>query len=253
MMLEMTSKEKLKVALKDEIGICEKKLKDQNILVRALALDYQADVERERRKLSSELHDELGSIFTATKMDISWMVKKLKDQNTPISPALLIERLQKTTQYVNTGISFHRHIIEQLHPVGLSTLGFWVTLENMIKDAAIRNNWTLTLELPDKDAPLEETIGLVAYRLIQESLNNANKYAKATAVTVSAMLDETHLKIEIEDNGVGMDLKAEKQGTFGISGMQNRILAIGGKFEINSEPNKGVSIHVLIPLTISGI
>lgn len=253
MMKEMTSKEKLKITLRDEIALCEKKLSDQNLLVRTLALDYQQDVERERRQLSSELHDELGALFTATKMDISWLIKKLKGPLAQLSPSMMIEKLEKTTQYINAGISYHRQVIQQLNPAGLSTLGIWPTLQTLITDAAERNNWKLTLDLPEASTPIDETIGLVTYRLVQETLNNANKYAKANAISVMIMLDEHYLKLEIEDNGIGIDLTAQKSGSYGIAGMQNRIVAIGGKFEIISELGKGVLTRALIPLKVTGV
>ena len=253
MMGEMSAKEHLKLSLTQEKDICEKKLSDQNVLVRTLALDYQADVERERRKLSSELHDELGAIFTATKMDISWLIKKLNEPIAPLSAKAMIEKLQKTTQYINKGISFHRRIIEQLNPAGLSVLGIWPAMRSLITDAAERNNWKLTLDLPNDATPLNETIALVAYRLVQETLNNANKYAKADAISVIIMMDETYLKVEIEDNGVGIDLTAQTTGAFGIAGMRNRIVAIGGNFKITSELGKGVLTLALIPLKVTGI
>ena len=253
MMKEMTSKEKLKINLRDEIALCKNKLSDQNLLVRTLALDYQQDVERERPQLSSELHDELGAIFTATKMDISWLIKKLKGPLAQLSPSMMIEKLEKTTQYINAGISFHRQVIQQLNPAGLSTLGIWPTLQTLITDAAERNNWKLTLDLPEASTPIDETIGLVTYRLVQETLNNANKYAKVDAISVIIMLDEHYLKLEIEDNGIGIDLTAQKSGSYGITGIQNRIVAIGGKFEIISELGKGVLTRALIPLKVTGV
>jgi signal transduction histidine kinase len=85
---------------------------------------------------------------------------------------------------------------------------------------------------------------------VQETLNNANKYAKATAVSVHVMMDEQFLKLEIEDNGIGVDMSALAGNTHGLSGMRHRVLAIGGHFELLSEPGKGVLTRALIPLDI---
>lgn len=250
MMKEMNAKEQLKLSLMQEKGICEKKLKNQNILVTKLALDYQQDVEKERQKLASELHDELGSIFTAIKMDVSWLVKKLKEPLTSASAHTLIEKLDKTTLYINKGITYHRHVIEQLNPTGLSNLGIWTTLRNLISDVSERNNWKLKLDLPDDNTQLNEGIGLIVYRLVQETLNNAGKYSKASVISVHIMMDEKYLKLEITDNGVGFDLTSQKSGKFGIVGMKNRISAIGGNFNITGIPGKGVSTLAMIPLKI---
>ena len=213
-----------------------------------MALDYQQDVEKERQKLASELHDELGAIFTATKMDISWLTKKLNDPISLISADTLIEKLQKTTEYINKGISFHRHLIEQLNPTGLTTLGIWHILKELINDVSVRNNWKLNLDLPVNAVRLNETIAITVYRLVQETLNNAAKYAKADAVSVLIMLDEENIKVEISDNGIGFDITTQKDGKYGILGMRNRILAIGGSFIVTSSPGKGVSTMAMIPI-----
>lgn len=240
---ELSFKSQLQQQVVNENEIYELKLQEQTKLLRSLALDYQADVERERQKLSRELHDELGSIFTATKMDIAWTIKKIKETAPDIA-----EKLKKTSSYVDKGIQFQRQIVQELHPAMLTTFGFWPALNSLITDAAERNNWQLTLNLPDEDTKLNETISLVAYRIVQETLNNANKYAKATAVSVDIIVDEQHVKLEIQDNGIGMDMQLAKEKTHGLAGMRHRILAIGGHFEIISEPNEGVLTRALIPI-----
>ena len=243
---EIVIKSELQQQVLKENEIYEEKLQQQTKLLRSLALDYQSDVERERQKLSRELHDELGSIFTATKMDMAWVMKKLKDGAPEI-----IDKLKKTSRYIDQGISYQRHIVQELHPAMLTTFGFWPALKSLVDDAAERNQWKLTLELPDQNTKLNETISLVAYRIVQETLNNANKYAKATAVSVYMMIDDKFLKLEIEDNGIGVDMTALAGKTHGLSGMRHRVMAIGGHFEILSEPGNGLLTRVLIPLDIA--
>ncbi len=243
---ELLVKAKLQQQVVQENANYQVKLKEQTVLLRSMALDYQADVERERQKLSRELHDELGSIFTATKMDLAWSIKKVANLVPEVA-----DKLAKTTSYVDAGIQFQRHIVQELHPSMISTFGFWPALKALINDAAERNNWRLTLNLPEQTTALNETISLVTYRIVQESLNNANKYAKASAVTVDIMLDAHHIKVEISDNGVGVDMQALNAKTHGLSGMRHRVLAIGGHFEMISSPSQGVLIKVLIPLDVA--
>ena len=242
---ELLVKSKLQQQVINENTNYEVKLQQQTKLLRSMALDYQADVERERQKLSRELHDELGSIFTATKMDLAWCMKKLAG----IAPDI-VAKLTKTTGYVNQGIQYQRHIVQELHPSMISTFGFWPALTALINDAAERNKWRLSLNLPDETTPLNESISLVTYRIVQESLNNANKYAKATAVNVDVMLDDHYIKLEISDNGIGVDMQSLDGLTHGLSGMRHRVLAIGGHFEMISNPSQGVLIRALIPLDV---
>jgi signal transduction histidine kinase len=245
---EITIKSELQQQVLKENEIYEEKLQQQTKLLRSLALGYQSDVERERYKLSRELHDELGSIFTAIKMDMAWVIKKLKD----VAPDV-IDKLKKTSRYIDQGINYQRHIVQELHPAMVSTFGFWSAIKSLIEDAAERNQWQLTLDLPDQNIKLNETISLIVYRIVQETLNNANKYAKATAISVYLMMDDKFLKLEIEDNGIGLDMNALGGNTHGLSGMRHRVMAIGGHFEILSELGKGVLTRVLIPLDIAAL
>lgn len=244
---ELKIKSELQRRVLQENVFYEEKLKEQTKLLQSLAFDYQADVERERQKLARELHDELGSIFTATKMDIAWVIKKTKDMDLDIAKEIAT-KLRKSSAYLDQGIEYKRNIVQELHPSILTTFGFWPALQSLINDAAERNQWQLTLNLPDENTKLNETLSLVIYRIVQETLNNANKYAKATKVSVDMIIDSQHIKLEIEDDGVGMDLKALNGNTHGLSGMKHRVLAIGGHIEIVSEPGKGVLTRVILPM-----
>jgi signal transduction histidine kinase len=104
--------------------------------------------------------------------------------------------------------------------------------------------------LPDVSTEINETISLVAYRIVQETLNNCNKYAKATELSIHMISDEKHLKIEIQDNGVGLDLAHLDNKTHGLSGMRHRVLAIGGHFEIDSSLGKGLFTRAILPLDV---
>jgi len=240
---EIANRDRLSRALAEERLTLESKLLERTDLLETLAVDYQYDVERERRQLARELHDELGSILTATKMDISWVIRTLKDTAPQIS-----DKLRKTSLYIDQGIQFKRRIVQDLHPAMLSTFGFWPSMKELVESAAERNQWELDLILPDESTQLSEALGLIAYRIVQETLNNATKYAKASKVSVSIMVDLKYLKLEIEDNGIGMDMALVGSETHGLTGMRHRVQAIGGQLEIVSQPNKGVFTRALIPL-----
>jgi len=240
---EISTKHHLQVQLSQEIVTKEQMLKEQSQLLNSLALNYQTFVESERQKLSRELHDELGSILTATKMDLSWVIKKVKDSAPDIA-----EKLKKTNTYLDQGINFKRQLVEALHPSLMTTLGLWPALKSIIEDAAERSQWELTLNLPEDISKVDETISLIAYRVVQESLNNASKYAQATKVSVDIITDGQFLKLEIEDNGKGFDVSSLHGDTHGLAGMRHRVLAIGGKFEITSAIGEGTNTWVMIPL-----
>jgi signal transduction histidine kinase len=243
---ELADKSQLQLKLIEINESNQIKLNEQTELLTQLALDNLADVERERHKLARELHDELGSILTATKMDISWVIKTLKEARPEV-----VEKLKKTSGYLDRGINFKRQIVQELHPPMIASFGFWPALKTMIEDAANRNEWQLSLIFPEGNQEINQTISLVAYRVIQETLNNCSKYAKANAVSVDILCDETTLKIEIQDNGIGMDTSLiAKSATHGIKGMKQRVIAIGGNYEITSAPDDGVHTRLMLPLKV---
>lgn len=246
LLTEMAMRDQLRQRLVEELHTYETQLKSRTQLLRTLALGYQSDVEREREKLARELHDELGSILTATKMDVSWAMRKIRD----IAPEIN-EKLTKTLRYLDQGIQFKRQVVQELHPSMIATFGFWTALRSLIEDMADRNQWQLSLVLPDDSTRLSETISLIAYRVVQETLNNASKYAQASNVSIYIITELEFLKIEIEDNGVGADLSATGGTTHGLSGMRHRVMAIGGHLEIESSPGHGMMTRALIPLNVS--
>jgi signal transduction histidine kinase len=242
---ELSLKSKLQVKLAEENQRYEHEFKSQRKLLHQLALDHQSDAERERQKLARELHDELGSILTAAKMDITWTIKKVADTYPDI-----VDKLKKTNKYIDQGIGFKRQMVQDLHPSMIASFGFWPAIENFVEEVAERNHWELNFEIPEGNPELNETISLIAYRILQESLNNASKYAEASSVSVNMIMDEKYLKIEVTDNGIGTDLEALDSSTHGLSGMKHRVMAIGGRFEITSQPGKGMFTHALLPLDI---
>ncbi len=242
---ELATKAQLQQQLSSEVNKHKENFEEQSKLLKSLAFDYQSDVEREKYKLAREIHDELGSILTATKMDISWVIKSLKKTQPE-----LVEKLKKTNQYIDQGINFKRQIVQDLHPSTIESFGFWSALDTLIQDAAERGKWKLNVSLPDESLKLNETISLVTYRIMQETLNNAIKYAKADELSIYIIHDDKNLKIEIQDNGIGVDLDQLKNETHGLSGMRNRVLALGGHMDLVSTLGKGLLTLVILPLDI---
>lgn len=217
-------------------------IQSQSELLQTMAYDNMKDTERQRTKLAREIHDELGSILTATKMDIAWIHKMLKSEYPEVG-----DRLSKTSRNLDQGIHFKRQIVQDLHPPMLASFGFWPAIETLIEEYTERNEWRMKVNMPETEPKLDETVGLVAYRIIQETLNNATKYAKATEVSLDIMLDQDIMKIEIQDNGVGFDEALLSNETHGLEGMRNRTMAVRGKYKVSSRPNQGVYTLVLLP------
>lgn len=242
LMRELSVKARAQTQLQLEHDDSVQKIAQLRTRLQGLALEAQTDIERERYELSRELHDELGSLLTAIKMDISWVIKHLKDEAPQVT-----EKLKKTNQYVDRSISFKREVVQNLHPAMIKNFGLVACLQNLIDEAKARNQWQVDLIMPENELALNETIALILYRIVQESLNNCSKYAKADKVAIHLMDDEQHVKLEISDNGVGMDPDTLTDATHGIKGMRHRVESVGGHYEMISAPQQGLSIRVLLP------
>lgn len=243
---ELAEKANLYVRLTDENAEYERNIQRMTTTLQRQALQAQTNVERERYQLSRELHDELGSLLTAIKMDISWAIKHLKEDMPQVT-----EKLKKTNQYLDRSINFKREIVQNLHPSMIKSFGLIASLQNLLNEAGGRNQWQLDVIMPDQEMLINETLSLIIYRLVQESLNNCSKYAKATQVSVHLIHDEQYIKLEIADNGIGFDMNGLTTANTGISGMRNRVESIGGHYEVTSAPGQGTSTRVLLPYLLA--
>ncbi len=105
------------------------------------------------------------------------------------------------------------------------------------------------VKVPDESITLEPSRAIVVFRIVQESLTNIRKYARASQVNICLMRCDAELSVVVRDNGVGFDVAAVAQrGTLGLLGMRERVLALGGRVEVGSTPGHGTTIAVVIPL-----
>jgi signal transduction histidine kinase len=239
---ELAEKANLYVRLTDENAEYERNIQTLTTTLQRQALQAQTNIERERYQLSRELHDELGSLLTAIKMDISWTIKHLKDDRPQVT-----EKLKKTNQYLDRSINFKREIVQNLHPSMIKSFGLIASLQNLVNEAASRNQWQMDIIMPEQEMAINETLSLIIYRLVQESLNNCSKYAKATQVSVHLLHDDHYIKLEVIDDGIGFDMNNLTSANTGISGMRNRVESIGGQYEVTSAPQQGASMRVMLP------
>ncbi|CDY77921.1 Sensor histidine kinase [Caballeronia glathei] len=209
----------------------------------ALAWHLQSVSENEKTELARELHDELGSILTASKMDVSWVNARLKQ-----SEPAMAEKLARALANLDQGIALKRRIIEDMRPTVLANFGLVTALSTLADEAAQRNGWTLALTVPDDDIKLGGDIEIALFRVAQESLTNAAKYAHASGISVALTLDEERVSLFIADDGVGIrpqDLK--RTHTHGLLGMRQRVSARGGRIEIERRVPHGTAIRVTMP------
>ena len=197
--------------------------------------------EDERGHLARELHDELGSLLTAAKLDVARLKSKI-DTNSPE----IAERLHHLIEMLNNGIALKRRIVEDLRPSSLAHLGLTAALEILAAEYA--KNANIRVETNLESVNLSETTQLTVYRMVQESLTNIGKYAKASKVLISVQSYPTHVSVQIEDDGIGFNTAVIARSSYGLVGMRQRVEAAGGRLTVTSHHGEGTVIAATLPL-----
>ena len=208
-----------------------------------LATHLQEISEAEKTRMARELHDELGALLTATKMDLCWVSSKIPSGQDSVS-----DKLERAIKNLDQGIQIKRRIIEGLRPTTLASFGLVTAARELVGQTAEQAHWNVTLELPEADPDLPEEAEIALFRILQESLNNAAKYAQASRVRISLMCVLDHCKLEVEDNGIGFRQRDVRPKAAGLMGMRERLRARGGKLDIETGPGHGTLIRALLPL-----
>jgi signal transduction histidine kinase len=207
--------------------------------LRELARHLQTAREDERGRLARELHDEMGALLTAAKLDVARLRSRVGAQPE------VAERLAHLTQSLNDGIALKRRIIEDLRPSALENLGLQTALAILCREAAERLQVPVHTELvalrlsPDAD--------LAVYRLVQEALTNIGKYARARQVRVSLARSAQGVEVQVVDDGAGFDPAASLAGHHGLAGMRFRVESLGGRMSVSSAPGRGTTLRALLP------
>lgn len=198
--------------------------------------------EDERSRLARELHDELGALLTAAKLDAARIRPKLAD-----APPEVHERLKHLTQTLNSGIALKRRIIEDLRPSSLSNLGLLPALEILGNEFAERSGLDVRMKLTP-GIGLDAGAQLTAYRMMQEALTNVAKYAQAKSVEVELVVDGPMARLTVQDDGIGFDAaQVGGRGSHGLTGMRYRVESEGGMFEIDAAPGRGTRLSAWLP------
>jgi signal transduction histidine kinase len=237
--LKLAGEQQQKV-LQQERDLLERQVRERTATLAELATHLQQVREEERGHLARELHDELGALLTAAKLDVARLKSRLSGQ-----PPEIGQRLQHLTDSLNSGIALKRRIIEDLRPSSLSNLGLTASLEILAREFSERSGVEITTGL--EQVELDESRQLTIYRLVQESLTNVGKYAEAKQVEISVRNYENHVEVDIRDDGKGFDVTGIRPSTHGLAGMRHRVEAAGGRLTVSSTPGRGTRISAVLP------
>ena len=228
--------------------------------VRELAAWSESVREEERTRIAREVHDELGSLLVALKMDVNWMDKRLSEQGarSPDEAEDMRGRMrckcQNMSRLIETAVDNVGRIITDLRPSILDHQGLWAALEwqaqEFVASAELALDWCMAV---DEGLELPEPQAMAVFRIFQEMLSNVGRHARAAQLRVEIALLEGVLVVAVEDDGVGAPAQAFEAGdAYGIMGMRERARHFGGHIDVRSAPGEGTRMVLKLHLAGEG-
>jgi signal transduction histidine kinase len=210
-----------------------------------LSSSLQKVAEREKAALARELHDELGGLLVATKIDVSWLRKRV-DDGTDASKL----RWERVLRCMDEGLSLKRRIIESLRPTLLDNVGLVAALRWLVDETLRRQGIACEEQYPDQMPDLSPDARIAIYRAVQECLVNIVKHAKARSVLVLVSVENERLSVVVRDDGVGIDESRLETGqSHGLLGMRHRIESLDGSMSVRSLGlNVGTECRFMLPV-----
>lgn len=196
--------------------------------------------EEERRRLSLELHDETAQVFSAVKLRLGLVREQV--------PAPQADQLGRVVELVDAGMASIRSVTEALRPTLLDDLGLLPALRALAGDFEARTGVQTTFTGPDALPRLREVAELALFRAVQEGLSNVARHADAGMATVDLRVHDDQLTVEIRDDGAAADPVTPADERMGLTGMRERVAALGGGVVLERGPRQGMELRIRLPL-----
>lgn len=228
-----------------ESKAAEEALRVSHEELRLLASHLQDVREEERTSMAREIHDELGQQLTGLKMDVSWLNKKT-DLNSPAAR----EKIRDILSLLDVTVGTVRRLAAELRPAILDDLGLSEALQWHAKLFAERSGIACSVDILGPRYLLPQGVATGLFRIFQESLTNVARHARATRVSAALYMEPDKVALTVSDDGTGFDVHQiiGTGKTLGLLGMKERALMLGGQCTWTSEPGKGTTIGVTIPV-----
>jgi len=221
----------------------ERELIDSRERLRNHSAYLEAAREEERTSVSREIHDDLGQLFTALKMDTRWLEKRILKNQGPLK-----DKVHGMIQLLDQGMESVQRISAALRPGMLDDLGLCPAMEWQLREFATRLGVAHSVTFDPKEIQLADDLATTLFRIFQEALTNIARHADATRVEVSLIDKNRCLALNVTDNGRGITKEqASGNNAFGLIGMRERAQVWGGSVALDGEPGKGTRVTVSIP------
>ena len=218
--------------------------------MRALSAHLQFVREQERIKIAREVHDDLGQVLSALRMELSLLNQNLMESSAIAPRQQILQELGTMSNLVDDTIRSVRRIITELRPEVLDHLDLSSALEWQTQEFRARTGIKTTFESLVNNAALHQDGVTALFRILQETLTNVSRHAQASQLHVKLIENEESIILEVKDNGKGItEEETRKTGSFGILGMRERVLLLGGTLTMTGAPGEGTTVRVEVPLS----
>ena len=238
------------LAVKEDITrrkVVETKLKTSKQELRDLYNRLQAVREEERTSISREIHDELGQMLTALKIDVSWLIKKLSNKERTVQ-----DRANAMSSLLDTTIKSVQSISTHLRPAVLDMLGLSEAIEWQVQEFQKRTGTKCNVTSSVPDLNLDPELSTTVFRILQEALTNVARHAEASILNIGLYKKHNELVLKVQDNGKGIsDDKNSSPKSLGLLGIRERVLLWNGRVKINGAKGHGTTVLVKIPVSWS--
>jgi len=221
-------------------------LKNSREKLRNLSAYLQSAREQERISIAREIHDEIGQLLTALKMDISFLDKRLPEDQGP-----LLNKTKSMNQLIDKGVESVQRICHELRPGLLDDFGISAAIEWQIQEFTDRTGIKHGITIAPVDLALAPDLATAIFRIFQEALTNIIRHTNSTMVNISLIQKDDELTLTVADNGKGITRKQISDSkSFGLLGIQERARYHNGDVKITGVRGKGSTVKVRIPLNL---
>lgn len=223
----------------------QQELIDSRRQLQALTIHLQTVREEERTRIARELHDELGQMLTALKMDVARVRSRISE-----SDERLVKKTAEMAELIDATLDAVRSIAADLRPVMLDDLGLKAAVEWLLEGFSKRYGINYELETALDGVRLDDERTTAAFRIVQECLTNVARHAQAGQVKVTLRYRDGELSVSVGDDGKGISpLGERRRNSYGLLGIRERAAHFGGDMNVVSVPNAGTLIEVSLPQT----
>jgi signal transduction histidine kinase len=238
---ETAREKRLRAAAEKQAAEFERLIETRTRELSDLSTHLQEFAEKEKSELAKHLHDELGGLITAAKMDLSWLQSRL-------TQAPYGDRLGQLGSVLDDAMNLKRRVVEDLRPSLLDHFGLPTALRAHVESVCSKAKLQCEVLMSEEAETLPKECAIAVFRVMQEGLTNIVRHAQAKQVRLALTADANRYLLLLTDDGRGMKMDDSTfRWSHGLAGMRHRVEALGGQFTIESGPGEGTTLRVEIP------